>query len=209
MDRAVLWQHIHAERRQLARTLAALPEADWATFSLCSGWTVKDVAAHVIATPQTGWREVAAMTGRNLGRGFNAMIDREVRRLGAATTPDEVLADFEAHAHSTRHVPITTTIEPLVDALVHHQDIVRPLGIEHHMDPEAAALAADRVRLLSPLMGSLRVVAGVRMVATDIDWARGSGPELTGPMEELLMACAGRGAAARGLTGEGTRVLPT
>ncbi len=75
---------------------------------------------------------------------------------------------------------------------MHHQDIVRPLGLRHDMDPTAAAVAADRVRLLAPLMGTRRFIKSVRMVATDVDWARGQGPVVEGPMQELLMLCAGR-----------------
>ena len=41
-------------------------------------------------------------------------------------------------------------------------------------------------------MGTRRVVKSVRMVATDVDWARGQGPVVEGPMQELLMLCAGR-----------------
>ena len=95
-------------------------------------------------------------------------------------------------------MPTTTSVEPLVDALVHHQDVVRPLGLRHEMAPEAAAVAADRCRALAFLMGSRGVVKGARMVATDIDWSRGRGPTLTGPMQELLMVCAGRARVSRG-----------
>ena len=100
-------------------------------------------------------------------------------------------------------------IEPLIDSLVHHQDIVRPLGLVHEMAPQAAAVAADRCRLLSGLMGSRALVRRVRLVATDLDWARGRGPTVRGPMQELLMLCAGRTTAAVGLTGDGCRLLGT
>ncbi|KQY55579.1 hypothetical protein ASD66_19910 [Nocardioides sp. Root151] len=207
MDLDTLWSHIHAERRSLAATLAGLSAAEWQTESLCPGWTVKDVAAHVISNPQIGWRAMPGMTLRNLGRGYNAMIFREVRRLSAARSPDEVLADFTTYADSRRHVPVTTTVEPLIDALVHHQDIVRPLGLSHTMDPEAASLAADRVRRLAFLMGTRKVVRSVRMEATDVDWVRGSGPTVRGPMQELLMVCAGRARVATGLSGEGLALV--
>jgi uncharacterized protein (TIGR03083 family) len=206
MDRDTVWMHIHAERRALAATLSALAPDDWQRPSLCEGWSVQDVAAHVIAHPQIGWAQMPPMIARNLGRGYNAMIFREVKRLGAIETPESILADFETFATSTRRVPTTTSIEPLIDALVHHQDIVRPLGLRHDMRPEAAAVAADRCRLLPGLMGSRRVVKGTRMVATDIDWVRGRGPTLSGPMQELLMVCAGRSRVAVDLEGDGVEL---
>jgi len=207
MDLATTWRHIHAERRALATTLAGLDEDGWAHPSLCEAWTVKDVAAHVISNPQIGWLQMFGLAGRNLGRGYNSMIRREVLRLGRTQTPAMILADFETYARSYRHVPTTTAVEPLIDALVHHQDIVRPLGIRHEMAPDAAASAADRCRTLAFLMGSRRVVKGTRMVATDIDWVRGSGPTIQGPMQELLMVCAGRARVATDLSGDGLEVL--
>jgi uncharacterized protein (TIGR03083 family) len=208
MDKATIWQHIHEERRSLAATLAGLDDEQWEQPSLCEGWTVKEVAAHVIAHPQIGWAQMPGMVARNLGHGYNAMIFREVKRLGERSTRESILADFQMYDSSTRKVPTTTPVEPLIDALVHHQDILRPLGLRHEMAPEAAAVAADRSRTLAFLSGSRAVVKGTRMVATDIDWSRGRGPTLTGPVQELLMVCMGRGRVAEGLSGEGTELLP-
>lgn len=203
MDKAEVWRHIHAERAALAATLAGLPEDGWSHDTLCAGWTVHDVAAHVISTPQIGWGEIAAMSVRNLGRGYNTMIFREVKRLSAQETRESILADYEKYAASTHHVPTTTSVEPLIDALLHHQDIVRPLGLTRDMPPEAAAVAADRVRRLSFLMGTRRLLRSVRMVATDVDWTRGSGPTIEGPIQELLMMASGRQPDRSLLTGEG------
>ncbi len=209
MDTSTVWSHIHRERRALARILAEIDDAEWEAPTLCPGWSVKDVAAHVISNPQIRWRDMGPMTVRNLGRGYNDMIFREVRRLGAQQSRDQILADFVTYDGSTRHVPTTTVIEPLIDALVHTQDIVRPLGRHRDMPPEAAAVAADRCRRLAFLMGSRRIVRSVRMEAEDADWARGRGPVLRGPMQELLMVCSGRAAAPGSLSGEGADVLDT
>jgi uncharacterized protein (TIGR03083 family) len=203
MEKAEVWRHIHAERAALAATLADLPTDDWSRPSLCTGWTVHDVAVHVISTPQIGWSDITAMTVRNLGRSYNRMVFREVKRLSARETRETILADFERYADSTHRVPITTSIEPLLDALLHHQDIVRPLGLTHPMPPDAAAVAADRVRRLSFLLGTRRLVRSVRMVADDVDWTRGSGPTISGPMQELLMICSGREPDRTLVTGDG------
>src|SRR3954447_2171522 len=131
MEPDELWGHIHAERRAMADTLRGLPVGLWEYASLCAGWSIKDVAAHVISNPQIGWGVMSGMIATNLGRGYNAMILREVKRLGAAQSPERVLSDFATYADSRRHVPTTTAVEPLIDALVHHQDIVRALGVRH------------------------------------------------------------------------------
>jgi uncharacterized protein (TIGR03083 family) len=192
MDRDTLWRHIHHERDTLAVTLRTLTPEQWEHDSLCEGWTVKDVAAHIISTPQMGLGRTFGVFARNLGRGYHTMIFRETKRLAERQTTEQILADYETFATSRRKVATTTTIEPLIDALVHHQDIVRPLGLRHDMEPAAAVVAADRVRTLAPLMGTRRLIKGLRMVATDVDWARGQGRVVEGPMQELLMLCAGR-----------------
>jgi len=207
VDKAVLWRHIHTERAALAATLAELDDDGWSHDTLCPGWTVLDVAAHVISTPQIGWRQLAQMTARNLGRGYNTMIFREVKRLGAEQTAGSVLSDFATYASSTHHVPTTTSVEPLIDALLHHQDIVRPLGRARTMNPEAAVVAADRIRLLAPLMGTGRLLRSVRMEATDITWSRGRGPTIRGPIQELLMIASGRQPDLSLVDGDGRGLL--
>ncbi|MCR1784140.1 maleylpyruvate isomerase family mycothiol-dependent enzyme [Nocardioides carbamazepini] len=208
MDKAAIWAHIHAERAALADLLAGLDDDGWAHDTLCPGWTVHDVAAHVISTPQIGWAAMPGMLARNLGRGYNTMIFREVKRLGAHATRESILGDFERYAASTHHVPTTTSVEPLIDALLHHQDIARPLGRHRTMPVEAAVVAADRVRRLAPLMGTGRLVRSVRLVATDVAWDRGTGPAVTGPIQELLMLASGRAPDPDLVSGDGLAVLP-
>jgi hypothetical protein len=48
---------------------------------------------------------------------------------------------------------------------------------------------------------------GVRLVATDLDWSHGRGPEVRGNGEALLMAMAGRRAALDDLDGPGKAKL--
>lgn len=207
MDTQAVWAHIHAERLALAATLADLTPEQWQADSLCAGWTVQDVAAHVISHPLIGWAQMPGMVARNFGRSYNAMIFREVKRMGASSTRESILAAYAAFDGCTRKVPTTTVLEPLMDCLVHHQDIVRPLGLRRDMDPEAAAVAADRARTLAFLSGTRKLLKSSRMVATDVDWVRGSGPTITGPMQELLMVCMGRARVATEISGDGLELL--
>jgi uncharacterized protein (TIGR03083 family) len=195
MDRDTVWEHIHQQRRILAGLLADLDDTSWSTPSLCTGWSVQDVAAHVIASPQVG---LASMPGV-LARGrfsFNRAMDVETRRRGEQPVVD-ILAQYAAWDGSRRHPPGTATLDPLVDVLVHTQDIARPLGLTVEAPPEAAAAAADRARFVSPLFGTFGMVRNTRLVATDTDWARGRGEVIEAPMLELLMLVTGRGSAAR------------
>ena len=52
MDEERSWELIAAERRALADLLDGLTPEQWEAPSLCAGWRVRDVAAHVALTPQ-------------------------------------------------------------------------------------------------------------------------------------------------------------
>lgn len=206
MEHREIWDHIRDERTALAATLAELAPGDWERESLCAGWRVQDVAAHMIGFPQSGLTGMIAMTPSLLRRGFNGMIDADTKRRGQQPR-EQILADFDRYAASTRHLPVTTSVEPLIDALVHHQDIVRPLGLRHDMPVAAAMAAADRVRAASFLFGTRSLLRAVRLEAADADWKRGSGPVVAGPMQELLMLATGREPDRSLLTGDGVAHL--
>lgn len=192
MDSERLWDTIVGERRALAAELATLSEQEWATPSLCAGWTVKDVAAHVISSPQLRWRETARIMPAMVRHGYNGAILRDGLRRGEVPT-EQLLADY-ARWSSVRRGPVTVTaVEPLIDILVHTQDILRPLGRRHPMPVEAAPVAGRRARLLAGLLGA-GLTRRLRLVATDVDWAIGPerGRVVEGPAEELLMLLCGR-----------------
>lgn len=208
MDRDTIWRHVHAERAALAETLASLDPDLWHHDTLCTGWTVHDLAAHVIAHPQIRPRHLPLMIARNLGHGYNTMIYREVKRLGAGESREKILADFARYDGSRRHAPGTTCKEALIDVLVHTQDIVRPLGLRHDMPPDAAAVAGRRALTHSRLMGWTSA-RGLELRATDVAWTHGEGPTLTGPMQELLMLVCGRQPDLELLGGDGRELLAT
>jgi uncharacterized protein (TIGR03083 family) len=94
----------------------------------------------------------------------------------------------------------------LTDGLIHHQDIRRPLGLLREV-PEERVVPTLRTALFAPTLRGVVRVRDVRLVATDVDWAFGRGPEVRGTAEALLMAVAGRRTAADELTGSGRERL--
>lgn len=207
MDREQLWDTIVGERLALAAELGTLSEEEWATPSLCAGWPVKAVAAHVISSPQLTWRETAKVVPAILRHGYNGMILRDGLRRGAVPTA-QLLADFDRWATVRRGPATVTAVEPLIDILVHSQDILRPLGRRHAMPVEAVPLAGRRARLLAGLLGG-GPVRRLRLVATDTSWAIGPerGPRVEGPAEELLLLLCGRPADRARLGGAGLASL--
>ena len=88
-------------------------------------------------------------------------------------------------------------MEPLIDVLVHGQDIALPLGRTRPMPTAAAAAAAQRAWDMGFPFRARKRLAGLRLAATDADWAVGSGEPVEGPIAALLLLVTGRDAAAR------------
>jgi len=107
-------------------------------------------------------------------------------------THDEIVAKLRSFVGSRKRVAFITDLEPLIDILVHNQDICRPLGVDHPMPPDAAAAAADRALSTPPPIRRWKPPRGVRLVATDIDWSYGDGTEVPAPMETHLLTITGR-----------------
>ncbi|MFZ0129360.1 MAG: maleylpyruvate isomerase family mycothiol-dependent enzyme [Candidatus Dormiibacterota bacterium] len=198
------WPLIRAERVALIADLETISDAQWSTQSLCSAWTVRDVLAHMTTT--------AKMTpGRFFGRfastgfQFNAMNAKGVKEeLGA--TPADTLAGFKAQLDRTT-APPGPTDAMVAEAVIHGEDIRRPLEIAHSYEPEALTLVGDFVIRGNLLLGGKRRATGLTLVATDADWTRGTGPEVTGPLPSMILALTGRKAGLADLTGDGLATL--
>lgn len=52
-SRREIWPVVHAERRRLVDALENVDEDAWATPSLCPGWDVHDVLAHLVDGART------------------------------------------------------------------------------------------------------------------------------------------------------------
>jgi len=201
MDKQTAWRVVHPERRALADLLETLTPEEWEQPSLCEGWTVRDVAAHVIGAPETTYRQALSAAVRARGR-YNRTIYEEGKRLSRRPTA-EIVADFRRLDGSQALPPFVTHHEALVDTLVHTQDIAIPLGRHHEMPREAARDAAARSWRMGFPFGAWRILRGCRLEAADIDWAAGSGVLVHGPVSALLLLVTGRPAALRHLDGEG------
>lgn len=206
MDRDQVWQVIDAQRLSLAGLLEQLSADEWRQPSLCTGWTIRDVAAH-LTLQQLGLGGAMGMMARWRGSLDRTIRDAACRR--AAQPTEQIIEQIRGTAGSRRHNIGVTYLETLTDILVHGQDIAIPLGRRHDMPPRAAAVAASRVLSMRwpPPLPAARKVAGFRLTATDISWSAGEGPEVRAPMGAILLVCAGRLVALPQLSGEGARDL--
>jgi len=205
MDKQEGWAVVDEQRRLLADLLGSLPPAAWSTPSLCDGWTVRDVAAHLSMAATMPVGEVLRWFVRARGNLDRVIHDSAVDRARTRST-DQIVADLRGIVGSRRLAPGTFWRDPLLDILVHGQDMARPLGREVVPPADAARTAVDWVwQRRYPFFPSRRL-GGLRLVATDTDWRRGSGPELRGPALGLLLLSTGRAAGLDDVTGPGLQI---
>jgi uncharacterized protein (TIGR03083 family) len=203
------WQVVVRQRLALAELLAGLSEADWEQPSLCAGWRVRDVAAHVTLIP-IPFSPSSLVVDFVKARGNYARLNTLASRRRAARPPNQLVQDLRTSAKS-RSVPWPANPANVMwDLLVHNQDIAIPLGIDFPTPPDAGAAAATRIwELRWPLwFDAKRRLGSFRLTATDADWTIGTGPEIAGPITAILLLLTGRTEAATPLlAGDGVRSL--
>ena len=200
-----VWLLVHAERAALIDDLVGLTDAQWAHPSLCEGWTVHDVAAHLVDNAMATRRGIllAMVRARFDFDRQNAHGAARERR----TTPAETLDRLREVALRTT-TPGAPLDSRLVEEVVHGEDIRRPLGITRSYPREAVLRAlAYQAHTWVGLGGAKQHVAGLRLVATDHGVSLGEGTEVRGPAVSLLLAVSGRTIALGDLEGPGVATL--
>lgn len=199
-----LWALAHAERAALADDLAALEPADWRRPSLCDGWDVEEVVAHLTAAASVGrlaW--VRSMVGARFRPDVHNRRRLEEHR---GATPAETLERFRAVATSTvapsGHLPAY-----LGEVVVHAQDVRRPLGLTREPAVAAATPVAEFYAARNFTVDGATRAEGLRLRADDGPFDVGSGPLVTGSTTALVMAMAGRTAYLDELDGPGLSTL--
>jgi uncharacterized protein (TIGR03083 family) len=205
MERERIFCAVAAERRRIADLLDALDEDGLATPSLCAGWDVKTVAAHLVSVfADSFWTFQRAALRRG---GFQRAIDELARRRARTPTP-EIARTLRQGADHRLNPPVTGPVSGLTDVLVHGGDIQIPLGIPFRPDCEQVSWALDFLTGPRPFgfvpRGRLR---GIALHSTDIGRSWGTGAEIRGPAALLMMAVAGRVEIVGMLDGPGVTVL--
>nr|WP_205687326.1 maleylpyruvate isomerase family mycothiol-dependent enzyme [Cellulomonas endophytica] len=191
-------------RAALADDLAGLDQAQWRRPSLCDGWTVHDVVAHLVAAARTGrWAWLRSIAAAR----FDADL-HNARRLAQhrGADPAETLARFRATVDGPAG-PTGHTAAWLGEVLVHGEDVRRPLGLTAAPDVPAATAVAQFFARRDFAVPSSRTARGLRLEAADGPFRAGAGPLVQGPTLALVLAMAGRPAALDDLGGEGVEVL--
>ncbi len=206
MDADQIFGLVAEGRRHAADMFDSLDGSQLAVRSLCTDWSVHEIAGHLVAPFCVSIPKFAL--GAVLSGGFDKYSVKVARQLG--TKPiGEITGILRKNAEGHFTPPGHGPLAPLTDVSVHTRDVARPLGLE-----VAAAASTWKVVLdflVTPVATrgfvSKGRTNGLRFTATDDDWSFGDGPDIQGPSEALALSILGRSVALSDLSGEGVEVL--
>ena len=192
---------IAAQRGELAAALGGLPAGGWDEPTLCAGWRVREVVAHITMPFRYSGPRFMLELAKSRGR-FNEMADRVARRDAARMSPAELTEAVSSNIGHPWRPPGGGFEGALAHDVIHGLDITVPLGI-------GTPVPEDRLRRVLPASTTEKSVAffgvdlaGIEFRACDLDWTLGSGTPLTGTAADLLLALCGRKLPAGRLAGE-------
>lgn len=202
------WTTAAKARTDFADMLDELSQEQLAAETLCAGWTPLHIGGHIVSFVEMSLPQIMinmAKGGFNADKAFQN-IALQYMEMGAPA----IVQSLRANAAKT--APIKSFPEGLTvtDVAVHTQDIRRPLGLDGALDPDVVRASLDFCT--THKQGKMHVptndIAGLRLEATDMDWSWGSGAEVRGTGEALLLAINRRNVGDE-LEGSGVGQLPS
>jgi len=201
----VIFAAVAGQRRHIATVLDGLSDEQLAKPSLCSGWDVKTVGAHLVSVfADSFWVFMrTAACHASLARAIDHLARRRARE-----PVQEITRMLREQADFPLSPPLFGPLDPLADILVHSGDICIPLGLPFEPDPSHAALALDFLTGPWPFgfvpAGHLR---GLSVYATDANRTWRQGSQIRGTARALIMCVAGRNVLSDELDGPGLATL--
>ncbi len=191
---------IAAERSDLADLLAALPAEAWDLPTLCAGWRVRDLVAHVTMPFRYSTARFVAELARSRGN-FTAMADRCARRDGAAP-PADLLSALRDNVTNPWKPPGGGYVGALTHDVIHGLDVVVPLGIGRRVPEDRLRIVLDSITAPTARKHFGTDLNGIELRAEDLGWSYGSGQRLSGAAQDLALVLCGRKLPAGRLHGE-------
>src|SRR4051812_34559774 len=195
---------VHAERRLLADFLDTLTPEQWQSPTWCEKWTVQQLVGHLTAA---GNITAPHFFGGFIKSGFNfnKFVEGDLETF-AAGSPADVRARYDKVIDSNRKPPGPAYVA-LGEVMVHGEDIRRPFGAGADHPAEHLTTLADLYKKTGAPLHGKRRSAGLKFVASDVDWASGDGPEVRGPCMSLILGMVGRKDALDDCEGDGVATL--
>jgi uncharacterized protein (TIGR03083 family) len=190
---------IVGERRDLVEILGGLSKDQWDSATLCKGWRVREVVAHITDPYRYSTRQFLLEMLKSRGK-YNAMADRIARRDAGRLSSAELVEVLRTNVETDWKPPGGGFVGALSHDVIHGLDITVGLGLDRKVP-------LDRVELV---LGSVQPrqikffgvdVEGLHLHADDLDWGYGSGRLMTGSAQDLLLVLCGRKLPAGSLSG--------
>lgn len=190
---------ISAERRELAEVFGDLDQPMWDAPSLCAGWRPREVVAHMTMPFRLSKRQF--LGGLCAARGnFNRLADRYARRAARELSPEQLVDLLRDNADFEWKPPGGGLVGALSHDVIHGLDITTPLGVNRRVPADRLQTVLDATKPRQVKYFGVDL-AGVRLQATDLDWSYGSGADVRGAAQDLLLVLCGRTLPAGHLTG--------
>ncbi|MFJ9783982.1 maleylpyruvate isomerase family mycothiol-dependent enzyme [Amycolatopsis sp. NPDC101161] len=191
---------IAAERRELAALLGDLSADEWASPTLCAGWRVPEVVAHVTMPFRLSTGRFVREMVKSGGR-FNRMADRLARQEAAELSREALVASLRDNAGHPWQPPGGGLVGALSHDVIHGLDITTALGLDRRVPLERLeiVLGATKPKQVKYFGTDL---TGVCLRADDLDWSYGTGTPVTGLAQDLLLVLCNRRLPAGRLRGE-------
>lgn len=204
-ERERVFAAVADERRSIATLVEGLDADQLATPSLCAGWDVKTVAAHLVSDFTDGFWGflVSGIRHGDINRGIDALARRRAQASAA-----EIAETLRRRADYRLSPPITGPLSGLTDVLVHGADMRIPLGLPHQPDPEHVARVLDFLTSRTQFGFFPRNrLRGIALHDEDTGRTWGEGRAVSGPGVAIMLAVCGRTVAFDGLSGPGLLAL--
>jgi uncharacterized protein (TIGR03083 family) len=182
---------IAAQRGELAEVLGGLPAPRWDEPTLCAGWRVREVVAHITMPFRYSSRRFMLELAKSRGK-FNEMADRCARRDAATLSAEELTTALRSNADHPWKPPGGGQVGALTHDVIHGLDITEALGLDRRVPHDRLRVVLPN--LISPKgLGFFGVeLSGLELRAADTGWTFGSGAPVTGTAQDLALFLCGR-----------------
>jgi len=191
---------VAAEFASLAGLLAGISEAQWDTPSMCQGWRVREVVAHM--TMPARYSQEEFMTELSRCEFDFTRLSNELASRDASRPADELVASLRSGIMQRWTPPGGGYYGALTHVVIHGLDVTVPLGAPRRPPDQTIRIVLDNLTADGGHAHFGTVINGRRFQATDLDWSHGSGQVLRGAAADLALALCGRAIPAGRLEGE-------
>ncbi len=186
------WTQAGKARTEFADMIATLTPEQLQQPTLCSEWDARGVASHMAAFVETslpGFFMAMVKAGFNPEKGLGSMAAKQMSR-----PVDDVIDSLRTKSTKSAALPVFPEMMTVADVVIHTQDVRRPLGLPGVIDESTLRSVLDflTTHKMATTLVERRDLDGIKFNATDMDWSFGTGDEITGTGEALMMAIANR-----------------